>query len=311
MTTLTARTPLEADARSIARVAVVIVNHHSAAATTRCLEALWRDEPDVPVFVIDNSQDAQQTHELAQLAPRATLVQTTNRGFGAGCNIGIARALATFADLDAVLLLNPDTLPQPGALRQLCATLARQGAGAVGARLLSLDGTRTLFEAGRIRRCTLTRSHARAHTDATEFATECLTGACMLIAADLLRGGLRFDEGYFLYVEDMDLSCAIAARGRTLWVNRDAVVRHADGGTQREPPIAGSMRSRQLYWMTAGKVRFARKWLSPAHRWCFYLIAVVAKPLVGLVAWRSARFLRPYFAGLRDGWRGHCAANSM
>ncbi len=312
MTPLTTRTKVTADARSIAKVAVVIVNHHSAAATTLCLQALWRDEPDVPTFVIDNSQDPQQTHELSRLAPRATLVHTANRGFGAGCNVGITRALATLQDLDAVLLLNPDTLPEAGALRQLCATLARhQGAGAVGARLLSLDGTRTLFEAGRIRRCTLTGSHAHAPTDATEFATEFLTGACMLIAADLLREGLRFDEGYFLYVEDMDLSCAIAARGRTLWVNRDAVVRHADGGTQSEPPIAGTMRSRQLYWLTAGKVRFARKWLSPAQRWCFYLIAVVVKPLVGLVVWRSARFLRPYFAGLRDGLRGHCAANSI
>ena len=133
----------------------------------------------------------------------------------------------------------------------------------------------------------------------------------MLIAADLLRQGLRFDEGYFLYVEDMDLSCAIAARGRTLWINRDAVVRHADGGTQQEPPVAGNMRGRQLYWMTASKVRFARKWLNPAQRVAFYLVAALIKPVLGVIALRSVRFLRPYFAGLRHGLRGQRAANSL
>jgi len=50
--------------------------------------------------------------------------------------------------------------------------------------------------------------------------------------ADLLRSGLRFDERYFLYVEDLDFCAAVRARGRSLWVTQRATVRHADGGTR-------------------------------------------------------------------------------
>lgn len=162
-----------------------------------------------------------------------------------------------------------------------------------------MDGQSVLFENGRIRRYSLTRSHVQAPPGTGDVPTEFITGACMLLAADLLRSGLRFDEGYFLYVEDMDLCCAIAARGRTLWVARGATVRHEDGGTQPEPAVLGHMRARQLTWLTAGKVRFARKWLTPWQRACFFLVATVIKPIAGVLAARSTAFLRPYFAGLR------------
>lgn len=287
-------------------VAAVVVSHHSTPEAARCVRALWRDDPDLAVVVVENSGDPAEAAALAAELPRATVLATDNRGFGAGCNTGIDHALAHVAQLDAVLLINPDAEPEPGALAHLRATLARHpDAGAVGARLLARDGRRVLFEHGRVRRWTLARSHARWPRTApgSECPTEFLTGACLLVAADLLRAGLRFDEGYFLYVEDLDLSCAIAARGRTLWVNRDAVVRHDEGGTQREVPLPGGMRARQLYWLTKGKVRFARKWLSPLQRACFLAVACVLKPIAGVVAWRSARFLGPYFAGLRDGLR--------
>lgn len=286
-------------------VAVVIVNHDCAAATLRALRALWLDAPDVDAFVLDNSTDESELATLrAALDSRAEVTRVPNRGFGAACNAGIERALATVTGLSHILLLNPDTVPERGALAHMLATFARySGTGAVGGRLVSLDGSRVLFEHGRIRRYTLTRSHAPPPTSGAENETEFVTGACMLLAADLCRDGLRFDEGYFLYVEDMDLCCAIAARGRTLWINRDAVVRHAEGGTQRDAPVLGAMRARQLYWATAGKVRFARKWLTTWQRACFWVVAIVLKPLAGIATAGNLRFLRPYFAGLRAGLR--------
>ncbi|MEZ5967232.1 MAG: glycosyltransferase family 2 protein [Planctomycetota bacterium] len=286
-------------------IAVVVVNHGSADATRQALAALRRDAPAVRAFVVDNSDDdGEESRLAAALDPAVTLLRMPNRGFGAACNVGIDAALASVEGLTHVLLLNPDTVPEPGAVRHLLATFARHpDAGAVGARLTSLDGRRVLFEHGRIRRYTLTRCHGRAPRGESESRSEFVTGACMLLDAGLLRQGLRFDEGYFLYVEDMDLSRAIAARGRGLWVNRAAVVRHADGGTQKEPPVLGTMRASQLYWATSGKVRFARKWLTPWQRAWFYAIAFGFKPLAGLVMARNLRFLRPYLAGLRDGLR--------
>lgn len=306
MSTLaTARAP-SAEVDVAATVAAVLVNHGCSEATLRALAALWRDAPAVTAIVVDNSDgDGDARRLTSELGARAEIIRVTNRGFGAACNVGVGAALQRLPRLTHLLLLNPDTAVEPGALGHLLATFSRHpDAGAVGARLVSMDGARVLFEHGRIRRYTLTRCHAPAPRDASESPSEFVTGACMLIAADLLRQGLRFDTGYFLYVEDMDLCCDIAARGRSLWVNRQAVVRHADGGTQAEPAVLGRMRARQLYWATAGKVRFARKWLTPWQRACFWVVAVALKPLAGLLAARSIRFLPAYFAGLRDGLRG-------
>lgn len=299
---------------AVASVAVVVVNHASSAATAAALQGLLAAQPELPAIVVDNSPDPCEAKRLAAaFGSRVEVVSVVNRGFGAACNVAVDLALQRHPQLDHVWFLNPDTEAAPDALAHMLSTFARHpDAGAVGARLVSLDGRRTLFEHGRIRRLSLTRCHARAprprcrageRPDDPDRRTEFVTGACMLVAADLLRDGLRFDEGYFLYVEDMDLCCTIAARGRSLWVNDRAVVRHAEGGTQDDPPVLAGMRARQLYWSTAGKVRFARKWLAPWQQACFFTVAVLVKPLLGLALARSTRFLPPYFRGLRDGWR--------
>ncbi len=281
-----------------ATVACVIVNHGSHDLVVRCVASLRATAPQVGIWVVDNSEPGEASALRASL-PTCTVLVVPNRGFGAACNAAIEAVLATRADLTHVLLLNPDTEVEPGCLDAMLATWARQpDAGIVGARVLSMDGTRVLFECGRVRPCTLTRSHVPAPAGNPDIETGFVTGACMLIGADLLRSGLRFDEGYFLYVEDMDLCRAVVARGRSLWVARGARVRHHDGGTQREPAVLGTMRARQLTWLTAGKVRFARKWLTPWQRVCFFAMAAIAKPLVGLLTSGSTAFVRPYFAGL-------------
>lgn len=280
-------------------IVCVIVNHGSAALTARSVASVRATAPGVTVLLVDNSTPT-QAPTLRATVPDCEVLTVPNRGFGAACNAGIDAALAAQPQLTHVLLLNPDAVLESGCLDAMLTTWARQpDAGAVGARVLSMDGQSVLFENGRIRRYSLTRSHVQAPPGTGDVPTEFITGACMLLAADLLRSGLRFDEGYFLYVEDMDLCCAIAARGRTLWVARGATVRHEDGGTQPEPAVLGHMRARQLTWLTAGKVRFARKWLTPWQRACFFLVATVIKPIAGVLAARSTAFLRPYFAGLR------------
>jgi GT2 family glycosyltransferase len=204
-----------------------------------------------------------------------------------------------------VLLLNPDTIVTPGFLDELLATAARHPrAGIVGGTLTSLDGARVLYENGRYRPCTLARSHVRAPRGESEFATTFVTGALMLIDAGLLRAGLRFDPRFFLYAEDLDLCCEVRARGRELWVNTRAVVRHAGGGAQPgEPAVLGALRRSELYRLAQSKMLFARKRLSLPCRLVFFAVAFVAKPLAGIVLGRSVRFVRPYFAGLWSGLR--------
>ncbi len=296
-----------------AQVRAVVVHWRCASATRRLLALLERDAPGLRVLVVANGSgdgsDEALDAELTGRPDRGVLIQPENRGFGAGCNAGIRTVLAE-PGVTHVLLLNPDVETTPGFVDELLATAAgHPDAAIVGARILSMDGARVLFENGRIRPLTLTRCQVPGPAAVDDWPTAFVSGACMLIDAAALRAGLAFDERYFLYVEDLDLCRQVAARGQTCRVTRRAVVHHQDGGTQRDDvAFAGGMRATQIYHLARGKMMFAKKWLGPVQRAVFVFVAAVVKPLVGLFVWRSVAPVRMHLRGVRDGLR---AARTM
>ncbi|MBL8897066.1 MAG: glycosyltransferase family 2 protein [Planctomycetes bacterium] len=286
---------------------MLIVHYRDPRSLAACLRSLQRCAPRVEVLVVDNDSgepDAAEAERAVRAQEGARWIPSgRNGGFGAGCNAGFEHLLRELRSLEFVLLLNPDAELEPGCLQALVAEAdAHPEAGAIGGRLLDESGARVLFENGRARPWTLSRLHAPAPVGVTSFETEFVTGALLLLRIELLRAGLRFDERYFLYVEDLDLCTAIRAQGRTLRVTLDARARHVGGASHASaPPILGGLRERQLYEMTRSKVLYARKWLPWYQRWSFYALAVIVKPLLGLALERRAKFLRSYFKGFRAG----------
>lgn len=286
--------------------AAVVVHYRGTGPTLDCIDSLTRQDPPPEIVVVDNgSPDGSGPDLERHLAHRPgvhLLHAGANGGFGAGCNLGIMFALRRWPELEHVLLLNPDAELAAGSLRELLATSWRHpDAGIVGCHIEDHDG-RTWFANGRVPRWTLSGFHCAA-PPLPEFPTDFVTGACMLLRADLLRAGLRFDESYFLYCEDADLCCEVRARGRGLWITHRAVARHAGGGSQPGVPVLGELSAERLFWLTRAKVLFARRRLGGLQRLVFLAIACVLKPLLGLLGSRSLRFLRPYGRGLVSGLR--------
>lgn len=285
----------------------VLVHYRCRDDLLACVASLAEHAPGLPVLVVENgSGDGSLAALRAAFAgrPLVEIVDAgSNGGFGAGCNVGIDVALRRHPDLRHVLLLNPDCLVESGFLDALRDTAARRGAGIVGGRVLDLLTGEVWFENGRLRPWTLARCHVPAPAGRREFEAGFVTGALMLVDADLLRAGLRFDETFFLYAEDLDLCSEVRARGRSLWVTTAAVVRHRGGGSQAgDPRVLGELRSGQLRQMTRSKVCFARKRLGWPQRLVYLATALLVRPLLGLVIARGRPgFLRPYFRGLFDG----------
>lgn len=285
-------------------VAAVVVHYRCLDATRTCLASLRRTAPGLRVYVVDNaSADGSAEHLRGE--PGAVLVESPrNGGFGAGCNLGIERALADAPSLRHVLLVNPDTTHRDGFVDALVACAARHpDAGIVGGLILEAGTSRAWFEQGAYRPWTLAGSHVAAPAGRDEYEAPFVTGCLMLLDAALLRDGLRFDEGYFLYVEDLDLCREVVRRGRSLWITRTAVIEHDAGTTQRGSPVAiGGLRDTQLYWITRNKVRFARKRLPLPQRCCALLVATLLRPVVGVLRYGRIGFLRTYFRAVRDGF---------
>jgi GT2 family glycosyltransferase len=229
-----------AAAPGLPRVHAVVVAYNSADTLASCVEPLVALER-VDVTVVDNASPDASIEAIAHLEVD-TVRAADNRGFAAGCNIGIARSEAPY-----VLLLNPDARMTAADLDALCAVLdARPRAGLVAPRILESDGSVawSQFRFPR-RRSTyaqalfLHRAWPRASwTDevvrdpaAYEVAgsPEWVSGACLLLRRAALEEIGPMDESFFMYCEDIDLCTRLRAAGWELRFEPTASVQHEGG----------------------------------------------------------------------------------
>jgi len=232
-------------------IPVVIVHHGDPSATRRSIAAARGSSGvAVRIYVVRNAPLSSAGIEGA-----IVLGDGRNRGFAAGANEGVRRALADGAG--AVFLLNNDAEPDPPAIAELCAALrTTPAAGAAGAVVVS-EGR--IWHAGGDIEAPGARPHSFHHGEPEDavppgdprevpFASGC---ALLVARAAWERAGL-LDERCFLYFEDADLCFRIRRAGwRVLIVPRARVV-HAP---RIEPPPPDI-----LYYRIRNRLLFSRTW---------------------------------------------------
>ncbi|WP_233405154.1 glycosyltransferase [Actinotalea solisilvae] len=177
----------------------------------------------------------------------------TNPGFGAGVNAGARHALALGADV--LVLLNPDLDVDAATVAELAAHVRREPLTLVSPRITRPDG-RPWFAGG-----TLDLATGRTRTPATTpDDVRWLSGACIAVSAEAWRAVGGFDEDFFLYWEDVDLSWRALARGARLEVRADLHATHEVGGTQAP---GGTRAKSSVYYRhnARGRLLFAAKHL--------------------------------------------------
>jgi GT2 family glycosyltransferase len=248
---------------------VVVVNYQTDDALAECLASVARTTKGLGVecIVVDNSASL-AVAGFADRFPAVRLVENrANVGFAAAANQGIRLARGRH-----VLCLNPDTLVHDGAVATLVAYLdARPDVGAVGGRLLESDGSLqyscrrfpgyfTIFFG---RYAVLTRllpGNAASrdymyldwdHRSVRE--VDWLSGACLMVRSEVIAATGGFDEGYFLFVEDMDWCRRIRDAGWRVVYVPDAVVTHHIGASR------GAVPPRVVWARHRGMLRYVRK----------------------------------------------------
>lgn len=205
-------------------VGVVILNWNQEQDTSECLESL-RLVRDVPlrVIVVDNGSERDSVDRLEQRFPEATVIRLPeNRGFAAGNNVGIERALLQ-EGVSHILLLNNDTLVEAGFLTPLLQALRRDRAGVVGPKIYHHpDVTRLWFAGGMIDWRTGRQWHVGAgEIDQGQWDSprevDYITACCLLAPAQVFRevGGL--DERYFIYFEETDWNLRVRQHEHRCW----------------------------------------------------------------------------------------------
>jgi GT2 family glycosyltransferase len=217
------------------QVTCVLLNWNGWQDTLDCLACLTRmDYPRLSVLVVDNGSSDESVSRISAAYPGIQLLQSgANLGFAAGTNLGIRAALEGGADY--VWVLNNDTQPRPTSLRALVLRAESDPRlGAVGSVLPYLDneGCIQAWGGGRINIWTARVHHARAPRDERWF--QFLTAASVLLRREALETCGLFDEGFFLYWEDVDLSYRLRRRGWRLGIAPGSVVPHREhASTQR------------------------------------------------------------------------------
>jgi N-acetylglucosaminyl-diphospho-decaprenol L-rhamnosyltransferase len=223
---------------------VSIVSYRSEGLLRDCLASLREHAPGRPmsVHVVDNASRDGTAEMVAREFPEFLLTaRDQNRGFAAANNIAIRAGSAPY-----VLVLNPDTRVTAGSLDRLCELMdARPEVGVAGPRLELEDGSfdhaarrsfpTPLSALGHLtgigrRRESGTLAAYRA-PDVESGPVDAVNGAFMLIRRAALNEVGLFDEGYWMYMEDLDLCYRLAQAGWVTWYEPSVTVIHVKAGT--------------------------------------------------------------------------------
>jgi GT2 family glycosyltransferase len=261
----------EPDQKHHVDCAVIIVTYNSNRDIAGLLDSLPAAAAGLTlrVIVVDNGS-ADDTVERVRKHPGVVCVEAgANRGYAGGINVGRQHS----GQCGALAVLNPDLILEPGALRSMCAALDDPAVGVVVPMLLDFEGHRhpslrrepTLASAigdglfghhfgrrpGRLSEV-VRDENAYRYRHPVDWAA----GAAMLISAACDRVVGAWDEGFFLYSEEVDYAARARAAGLRIEYVPQARAHHRKGGSGQSHAL--------IALMAVNRVRYFEKHGKPA-----------------------------------------------
>jgi GT2 family glycosyltransferase len=307
---------VEARAQELAamKLLVVILNYRTPGLTIDCLRALAPQIdalPDARVVVTDNDSGDGSFEQISQAIAQngwrwaEAMALPKNGGYAYGNNAAIRPALARPDPPDVVLLLNPDTVPRPGAVQGLLDFLAQHPeVGIAGSRLEYEDGTQhdsrfrfpsilceidTGFRLGVVTKL-LARHTLPPPLGNDAHPIDWVAGASMMVRREVFEQIGLLDEGYFLYFEETDFCLRAKRAGWSCWYAPQSRVAHLVGRSTGVTNLREPARRRPRYWFESRRRYFVKN-----HGRLYAWVADLAWAL-GFGSWRVRRSIqgKPY-----------------
>jgi len=230
------------------QLSVIIVSYNSIELLENCLFSVQKamQTIDGEIIIVDNNSNDGSKESLPSKFPGVKFIfNNENLGFAKACNQGSKNSSG-----DHILFLNPDTV-LPGTCLKDCISFLKthEDAGAVGVRMMD-DKGKFLKESKRglpspsasfYKLFGLTAVFPGSETIAKYYQghlpenennpVEVLSGAFMMIKRTVFEKVKGFDETFFMYGEDIDLSLRISQLGYKNYYLGKISITHLKGGS--------------------------------------------------------------------------------
>jgi hypothetical protein len=220
------------------RIALATLHYKNLDDTLALLTSLSKatipEKHEVKIYVVDNENSKDLKAELDKNFPGVNLlVSPSNLGFAAGNNLGLKRAINDGAEI--LIAINNDTIVGKNFFKEILESpIKEESVGAVGGLIYFAPGFEfaknyTQSDLGRVVWYAGGNFDwnnilgSNAHVDEVDHGqfkkqedTDFVTGALLITKAKVLKKVGLFDEKYFMYLEDVDLSHRMKLAGYRL-----------------------------------------------------------------------------------------------
>ena len=272
--------------------------------TIECIESLLnQDYGDQQVVFVDNGSQKNDSQIIKEKYPNIiSLRNDKNLGFAGGYNVGIRFSLDH--NPEYIFIVNNDVVLAPNVLSTLVnAFNHNKNTGVVSPIIYHHNKPNQLWSAGgKISKLTLDMvdNHGRGNVFFDIVERDFLSGCAMMLKVEVLKIVGLFDEDYYLYYEDYDLSFRIKQAGYKQLLVPQARIWHKVSKTSggEDNPI-------ERYYMARSSILFYRKHARP-NQWFLIIphrIGSAIRTLSRLIQKKKFESARYFLTGLIDGVR--------
>jgi len=235
-------------------VTVAVVLHNAGSLIPHLAKTLKSLPSDVRTVIYDSGSTDGSAEDAAMACEHAEIIRGVNRGFGFGNNRCIEKITTEYT-----LLLNSDASIETDSISKLVRFLDDNPDHAGVQPLVRLWGwnrvtaSAGVFLTGYGEAWDSRFMHLELFPLRTPVQVPAITGAVSLWRTEALRQVKGFDEAFFMYFEDADLSLRLGAAGWNLSLVRDAEASHMIG--------ASSNRKTALEWEFESSIRIFRRYI--------------------------------------------------
>ncbi|MFC1645400.1 glycosyltransferase family 2 protein [Patescibacteria group bacterium] len=251
----------------------IIVNYRSEKYLEKCVHSILNkvSNLDFEIIIVNNDKKRLDISDFESIEDIFIKEVNKNIGFGKACNLGAADANG-----DVLCFINPDTELLSGNIKDLVAQLGKESSiGVIGPRIVEKAGQVQLWSAGKkpsiqelLRNNIGFARHKEVEVFDMESHVDWITGAAMFINKEVFTSAEGFDEGFFMYFEDVDLCLRVKRLGKDVRLFPGVEFLHVGGGS-----ISSLLNQKKQYYIS--QEYYFQKHFSKAHKYLIRLMRVL------------------------------------